>query len=89
MQREVKPQAAIRSVRGSDSTAMEKDGMLDDGKAEPCASSLAGTPFVHTIKSLEEPRELVGLDPLAVVFKSYVAVLLIVSEQRDVDVLAL
>src|SRR4029079_2446434 len=43
------------------------DQVLDDREPEPGASALPGAPGVHPVQALEDPRQVLGLDPGAVV----------------------
>jgi hypothetical protein len=44
--------------------------VLYNGEPETCASFLAGTPFVHTIKSLKDAGQMFLFNTLAIILKA-------------------
>ena len=47
---------------------MKQDGMLDYRQSQTSTSLAAGATFIHSIESLEKPREILFIDAYTVIF---------------------
>ena len=65
--RKLEGQSACAGAEGSYLTAVQQDGILDDGEAEPRPAHVATAALVDAIEALEDARQMLGGDADAVV----------------------
>ena len=88
LQREVKAQAAVGAIGGSDGASVKLYGVLHDRESEPRTPPLlARAALVDPIETLKQSGELLLSHSTAIVFKAYAALPLVVRGECDVDVI--
>ena len=64
---------------------MKQDGMLDYRQSQTSTSLAAGATFIHSIESLEKPREVLFINTDAVIFENDTTLFKIVLCQCNMD----
>ena len=67
LKRKFKLQATFLLIAHTDGSAMQENGILDDGKTQTGATHLAAASLIYPIETLEKTGEMLGRNSLTVI----------------------